>query len=88
MNKLTITAPSYRIDNLIRIEPSINFNYIDEWIIVYDGNNKESNPRMFQENKKTKEYIYIYIYMIVYQVTDKEILRQLKLHIRICYYII
>ena len=37
-NKLTIITPSYRINNLIEIKKSLNFEYIDEWIIVYDGN--------------------------------------------------
>lgn len=37
-NKITIITPSYRINNLITIKNSINFNYVDEWIIVYDGN--------------------------------------------------
>ena len=32
--------------------------YIDEWIIVYDGNKIESNPFIFEENEKIKEYIY------------------------------
>ena len=27
----------YRIDNLKKVKQSINFEYIDEWIIVYDG---------------------------------------------------
>ena len=39
--------------------------YIDEWIIVYDGNKIESNPFIFEENEKFKEYIYIYIYINV-----------------------
>jgi hypothetical protein len=37
-NKLTIITPSCRVDNLIEIKKSINFEYIDEWIIVYVGN--------------------------------------------------
>ena len=37
-NKLTIITPSYRINNLHEIKKSLNFEYIDEWIIVYDGN--------------------------------------------------
>lgn len=57
-NKLTIITPSYRIDNLIEIKKSINFDYIDEWIIVYDGNKIYNNPLLFKNNDKIKEYIY------------------------------
>jgi hypothetical protein len=55
-NKLTIITPSYRVDNLLKIEQSINFNYVDEWIIVYDGNKLTNNPKLFN-NDKIKEYI-------------------------------
>jgi predicted O-methyltransferase YrrM len=60
INKLTIITPSYRIDNLLEIKKSINFEYIDEWIIVYDGSKIIDNPHLFenQENNKIKEYIY------------------------------
>ncbi len=37
-NKLTKITPSYRVNILIEIKKSINFEYTDEWIIVYDGN--------------------------------------------------
>jgi predicted O-methyltransferase YrrM len=59
-NKLTIITPSYRIDNLLEIKKSINFNYIEEWIIVYDGSKTIDNPKLFenQENNKIKEYVY------------------------------
>jgi len=59
-NKLTIITPSYRIDNLLEIKKSINFNYIEEWIIVYDGSKIIDNPNLFenQENNKIKEYVY------------------------------
>ena len=52
MGKKTIITPSYRIDNLRKIKQSISFEYIDEWIIVYDGNKIESNPSIYEENKK------------------------------------
>jgi predicted O-methyltransferase YrrM len=60
INKLTIITPSYRINNLLEIKKSINFEYIDEWIIVYDGSKIIDNPHLFenQENNKIKEYIY------------------------------
>ena len=59
-NKLTIITPSYRIDNLLEIKKSINFDYVDEWIIVYDGSKIFDNPKLFenQENHKIKEYVY------------------------------
>ena len=58
INKLTIITPSYRVNNLIEINKSINFEYIDEWIIVYDGNKIESNPCIFQGNNKIEEHVY------------------------------
>jgi hypothetical protein len=44
----------------MKIKSSINFNYIDEWIIVYDGSKITDNPNLFkyQENNKIKEYVY------------------------------
>lgn len=60
-NKMTIITPSYRINNLVKLEKSINFDYIDEWIIVYDGNKIQENPYFFKDNKnsnKIKEYLY------------------------------
>jgi len=59
-NKLTIITPSYRINNLLEIKKSIDFNYVDEWLIVYDGNKITDNPNLFknQENNKIKEYVY------------------------------
>jgi len=58
-NKLTIITPSYRINNLLKIKESINFKYIEEWIIVYDGSKIPDNPEIFknQENNKIKEYV-------------------------------
>ena len=59
-NKLTLITPSYRFNNLLEIKKSINFEYIEEWIIVYDGSKINENPNLFenQENNKIKEYIY------------------------------
>jgi predicted O-methyltransferase YrrM len=59
-NKLTIITPSYRINNLLEIKKSINFEYIEEWIIVYDGSKIIDNPNLFenQENNKIKEYVH------------------------------
>jgi len=60
MNKLTLITPSYRLNNLLEIKKSINFEYIEEWIIVYDGSKIIDNPHLFenQENSKIKEYVY------------------------------
>ena len=59
-NKLTIITPSYRIDNLLEIEKSIDFEYVDEWIIVYDGSKITDNPKLFEnhESGKIKEYVF------------------------------
>lgn len=59
-NKLTIITPSYRINNLLKIKKSIIFEYIEEWIIVYDGSKITDNPKLFehQENNKIKEYLF------------------------------
>lgn len=58
MNKLTIITPSYRISNLTKLKDSINFDYVSEWIIVYDGKKITQNPDLFKEEYKVKEYIY------------------------------
>jgi predicted O-methyltransferase YrrM len=59
-NKLTIITPSYRIDNVITLKNSINFDYVDEWIIVYDGSKIIENPNIFsnENNDKIKEYVH------------------------------
>ena len=58
--KLTIITPSYRTENLIKLKDSIDFNYVNEWIIVYDGNKITNNPKIFENenNPKIKEYLY------------------------------
>jgi len=58
--KITIITPSYRVDNLSKIKESIRFEYVDEWIIVYDGNKITENPEFFknENNPKIKEYIH------------------------------
>ena len=58
MSKITIITPSYRIDNIYKIKESINFEYVHEWIIVYDGSKIITNPYLFKEDNKIKEYIY------------------------------
>ena len=58
--RLTIITPSYRTDNLLEIKKSIDFRYVEEWIIVYDGSKIVDNPHLFkgEEDNKIKEYVY------------------------------
>ena len=56
--KITIITPSYRTTNIHKLYKSIDFDYIDEWIIVYDGNKITKNPNLFENNKNIKEYLY------------------------------
>jgi len=55
--KITIITPSIRPENLLKIKESINFDFIDEWIIVYDGTKILTNPKLFSDDKIT-EYVY------------------------------
>jgi hypothetical protein len=66
-NNITIITPSYRVNNLLKLKDSIDFNYVDEWIIVYDGNKITENPKLFEnlaENKnnqtlkKIREFVF------------------------------
>ena len=57
-NKITIITPSYRLNNLEKLYRSINFDYVDEWIIVYDENKIKENPKMFKEHEKVTEYLH------------------------------
>jgi hypothetical protein len=56
-NKITIITPSYRVDNLPKLKESINFDYVDEWIIVYDGTKIKQNPELFRD-PKIKEFVF------------------------------
>lgn len=58
--KMTIITPCIRPSNLPTIRNSIDFNYVDEWIIVYDGSKISKNPHVFinEGNPKIKEYIH------------------------------
>ena len=58
-NKITIITPSYRVDNLHKLKDSIDFEYVDEWIIVYDQTKVSENPNLFKDNSKIKEYCYL-----------------------------
>jgi hypothetical protein len=60
INKITIITPCYRIHNLTKIENSIDFDYVDEWIIVYDGSKISEIPSIFNDSinkNKIKEFI-------------------------------
>jgi len=52
--KLSIITPCTRPQNLMRIKESIPFEYVHEWIIVYDES-KVVNPHLFQD-ERIKEY--------------------------------
>jgi glycosyltransferase involved in cell wall biosynthesis len=56
--KLTIITPSIRPENLVKLKESINFDYVDEWIIVYDGTKIKELPNVLDKHGKIKEYIH------------------------------
>ena len=59
--KITIITPCSRPNNLIKIYLSIDFNYVNEWIIVYDGKIVDKMPNHFEfciNKTKIKEYIH------------------------------
>lgn len=55
--RMTIVTPSMRPENLLDVAESIDFDYLDEWIIVYDGSKVSSNPRLFNHSN-IKEYVF------------------------------
>ena len=55
--RMTIITPSIRPWNLPFVKDSIDFDYVDEWIIVYDGSKIGENPHLF-DHPKIKEYIH------------------------------
>lgn len=64
-NKLTIITPCSRPENIMKIKNSIDFNFVDEWIIVYDKTKIENGYKQFNlienseiNDKKIKEYVY------------------------------
>ena len=58
--KLTIITPCSRPNNLSILKNSIDFDLVNEWIIVYDGKKIKENPYLFhnEDNPKIKEYIH------------------------------
>lgn len=55
-NKLTVITPSCRPYNLGRVKESLHFDYIDEWIIVYDGSKVPKDTAFFKDHPKIKEH--------------------------------
>jgi hypothetical protein len=55
---LTIITPCSRPENIQRVYQGIDFKYVHEWIIVYDGAHVKTNPLMFTRNPKVREYIH------------------------------
>lgn len=59
--KITIITPSCRPENLLKIKNSLNFNFITEWIIVYDSSKVIKNDKLFL-NDINKDNISEYFY--------------------------
>ena len=57
-NKMTIITPCCRPTNLHALCHSIRFEYVDRWIIVYDGDKVPINPHQFQGIPGIEEYVY------------------------------
>ena len=55
--KITIITPCIRPENLAKMKDSIRFDYVNEWIIVYDKKHVE-NKHLFQDDK-IKEYEFL-----------------------------
>jgi hypothetical protein len=47
--KITIITPCCRPEKLQRIKESIDFDYLDEWIIVYDENKVKKQLKIFND---------------------------------------
>ena len=55
---MTIITPSYRTKNLKKMMDSINLDYVNQWIIVYDGSKIHDNPNLFK-HEKIEEYVFL-----------------------------
>jgi len=55
--RVTLITPAFRLNNLIKIKKDINFDYVDEWIIVYDKSKINKNPYLFKNTEKIKEHL-------------------------------
>lgn len=56
--KMIIVTPSIRPENLLKIEEKLNFDYIEKWVIVYDGKKITENPNLFSGNPKVIEMVH------------------------------
>ena len=56
--KLTVITPCYRLENLKTIYDSIKWEYINEWLIVYDSSKITAPPNMFVDNPKIREFVH------------------------------
>ncbi len=59
--KVVLITPSIRPNNLLKIKDSIKFEYINKWIIVYDGSKITENPKLFANDcfsDKIEEHVY------------------------------
>ena len=43
----------------MKLRESINFDYVEEWIIVYDGTKIKQLPSVLDKHEKIKEYIHV-----------------------------
>lgn len=58
---VVLITPSIRPNNLLKIRDSIKFEYINKWIIVYDGSKIAENPKLFANDyfsDKIEEHVY------------------------------
>jgi predicted O-methyltransferase YrrM len=59
-NNVTIVTLATNVENMMKIRKTINFDYINEWVIVYNGKDFIDNPKLFEYDifkDKIKEYI-------------------------------
>lgn len=58
--KMTIITPCCRPHKLPSVYAAMAhaFDFVEEWIIVYDGTKVEVNPNQFADNPKISEYVF------------------------------
>jgi hypothetical protein len=58
--KMTIITPCCRPHKLPSVYAAMAhaFDFVEEWIIVYDGTKVEVNPNQFADNAKISEYVF------------------------------
>ena len=60
-NRITVITPCCRPQNLNTIKNSVDFNHVEEWIIVYDGNRVSEIPDIFNDHPhkdKIKQWVF------------------------------